>query len=134
MFARRALAPLLVLASIALPTHWYVSGGAEALSRTVPTEEVLRLSGALGDASPQVIVLLFVGVVAFLTLVWLAISTAFYALAPTLGRSRRRPSVVRPPSKRAERSAPVVPDTAQLDGGNLDEPATALSGVGRSAA
>jgi hypothetical protein len=59
---------------------------------------VLRLAQSLGDASPPVIILLFVAVIAVLSLVWLAFSTACFVLTPVLGRSRRR---TRQPSPKA---------------------------------
>lgn len=88
--SRGFAAALTLLTAIVVPTYAVSTGRARWAERLVPREEALRLSEYLGQASPQTMILLFVGTFAFLLMVWAAVCAATYTLGTLVDRARHQ--------------------------------------------
>lgn len=85
---RALIGTLVLLAALVAPTYAISTGRAPWIERLVPREEALRLTQYLGEAPPQTVILLFVGIFAFLVAVWAAVCAATYTLGAVFDRAR----------------------------------------------
>lgn len=88
--ARGIVATLTLLGALVVPAYAISTGHATWAERLVPRQQVLRLSDWLGTAPPRTIVLLFVGVFAFLVAVWALVCAATYTMGSLVDRARHR--------------------------------------------
>lgn len=85
---RALIGTLVLLTTLVVPAYAVSTGRVGWFERLVPREEALRLTGYLGEAPPETIILLFVGIFAFLLVVWAAVCAATYTLGAVFDRAR----------------------------------------------
>jgi hypothetical protein len=84
------VAALVLLAAMVIPVYAISTGRAPWAERLVPREEALRLTQYLGNASPETMILLFLGIFAFLVAIWATVCAASYTVGSVVARARRR--------------------------------------------